>query len=535
MKKHVLAVTISVFVLAVAATSCNQLAAEKTPVEEDRVRAEDEVPYEPTWESLAKHGTAPQWYEDAVLGIYFHWGIYSVAGKETRYMRDMYKPGHKTYEYHKEHYGDPLEFGYRDFLPMFTGEKWDPGYWAKLFKTAGADFAGSIGEHHDGYSMWDTKYNKINAMTTGPRRDVLGEMAEALRKEGLRVVTTFHHLRLHWYDAGRELCPDGKGVNDPQYEDLYGPAHEPFDPQEGMWLVGDYIRNPRTRLTDLLPESYVENGYNKIIEVIDKYRPDQLQFDGGTCVRLGEERLKKMLAYYFNSARSWGKEVAVSRGYDRNNPYVPSDIWGKEVMTSRIIPTSCSVQNIEWHFPRLTLHQVNPVRWQTSTPVPGFSWAYVSDEEDKSPEEIYQHVNDLVDGIVDMTSKNGMTLLGVAPRADGTIPEAQVAVLEGLGKWMKVNKKALYGSHWRTHCEEGSLRFVVKDGDLLAIDLERPGVPEVIGGVTAKPGSVVRMQGSDKELSWRQDGSNLVIDELPDPLPCDHAWIFRIKLSCGGK
>ena len=102
-------------------------------------------------------------------------------------------------------------------------------------------------------------------------------------------------------------------------------------------------------------------------------------------------------------------------------------------------------------------------------------------------------------------------------------------------KWMKVNKKALHGSNWQTRCEEGSLRFVRKDGDLLAIDLEKPGVPEVIPGVTAEPGSVIRMVGSDEELSWHQDGSDVVIDELPDPLPCDHSWIFRIKLSGSGK
>jgi hypothetical protein len=94
---------------------------------------------------------------------------------------------------------------------------------------------------------------------------------------------------------------------------------------------------------------------------------------------------------------------------------------------------------------------------------------------------------------------------------------------------MKINKTALYGSDWRTRCEDGSYRFMDNEGDLIAINLEKPKVPEIIPGVTAEPGSVIRMQGSEKELMWHQDGENLVIEELPDPLPCDHAWIFRIK------
>jgi alpha-L-fucosidase len=122
-----------------------------------------------------------------------------------------------------------------------------------------------------------------------------------------------------------------------------------------------------------------------------------------------------------------------------------------------------------------------------------------------------------------------MTLMGVAPRADGTFPDAQVKVLKGLGKWMEVNKPVLYGSKWQTYCENGSFRFVTKEGELLAIELEKPDVPEIIPGVRAEPGSVIRMQGSRKKLKWHQDGEDLVIEELPDPLPCDHAWIFRIR------
>lgn len=485
--------------------------------------------YKATWESLAKHGTAPAWYDDAVFGIYFHWGVYSVAGKETRYMKHMYTPGHKLYKYHVKTYGDPVEFGYHDFIPMFKAEKWDPDRWAKLFKNAGADFAGSIGEHHDGFSMWDTKYNKFNSMDMGPHRDVVGEMAQALRKQDMKVVTTFHHLRWQWYDAGRKLCPEGEGVNNPEYSDLYGFPHEHADEDRGLWLIGNQIKDPGVHVADIIPDSYLENGYNKFIEVIDKYQPDQLQIDGGTCVRLGDERLRKMLAYYFNSAIKWGKEVGVSRGFDRNNPYIKSIVKGREMFTSQVIPISCSIQNIESHFPNTSLEVVNPDKWQTSSPIPGFAWAYIDVLESKTEEESYNGLNDLIDGIVEVTSKNGVILLGVAPRADGTYPESQIEVLNKLGDWMKINKVALHGVERRIPNAAGSFRFTVKGDYLYAIDLEKPVLPEVIPGVSPKEGSEIRMLGSKQNLSWHQQGSNLVIDELPDTLPCDHAWVFRIN------
>jgi hypothetical protein len=81
----------------------------------------------------------------------------------------------------------------------------------------------------------------------------------------------------------------------------------------------------------------------------------------------------------------------------------------------------------------------------------------------------------------------------------------------------------------------GNLRFTVKGNYLYAIKLEKPGIPEVVPDVTPKPSSVIRMLGSDKDLSWHQDGADLVIEELPDPLPCDHAWVFRIEQSGTGK
>jgi len=172
-----------------------------------------------------------------------------------------------------------------------------------------------------------------------------------------------------------------------------------------------------------------------------------------------------------------------------------------------------------------------PDMQQATTPVPGFGYAYAAGREDKTPAEIEDSVNALVDGMVDVTSKNGVTLLSVAPKADGTLPDSQVRILKKLGGWMQVNKKALYGADCRTPCAAGTLRFTRKGPYLYAIDLKEPTVPTVIPGVTPVQGSNIRMLGSDTNMPWHQEDGDVVIDELPDPLPGNYAWVFKLQVS----
>jgi alpha-L-fucosidase len=533
--EYVRTITQAMLLMAVIAVSSAETLGAETPEPTARdavISVSGKRHYEPTWESLAQHGAAPGWYRDAVFGIYFHWGIYSVpAYGGEKYPREMYKLNSGVYKHHCDTYGDPTQFGYHDLIPMFKAERWDPNRWAKVFKDAGADFAGPIAEHHDGFAMWDTQYDQYNSMDMGPRRDIVGEMARAVRKQQMKVVVTFHHMRWDYYDAGRKLCPEGVGVNDPKLSGLYGCAYEAATPEAGSWLAGGRIERPKHQAGNPIFESFREEGYNKIMEVIDKYQPDQLQSDGFTLVRLGQDRVRKILAHHFNTAEKSGREVVVSRGYDSHHPYSPSEMWGKEVMISRIIPLSCSVQNSERHFPKIPLRSPCPNLWQATTPVPGFSYSYVASQEDKTPDQVEASVDVMVDGMVDVKCKNGVTLMSVAPKPDGTLPDSLVKMLNKLGDWMRVNKEALHGADCRIPCEAGTLRFTQKGHDLYAIDLEEPSTPVVIPGVTPMPGSTIRMLGSDDNLAWHQDDGNVVIDELPDPLPCDYSWVFRIRVS----
>jgi alpha-L-fucosidase len=292
------------------------------------------------------------------------------------------------------------------------------------------------------------------------------------------------------------------GVNNPKYSDLYGP-------------------NTRSEL------------YNKLIEVVDKYRPDQMWFEGADVY--GEKYWKLFLAYYYNAAENWGKGVTVSQKDDS------------------ALLLSCTVFDIEggifpdgkWEWAGETAPRKQ--RWQKDVPI-GNYWAYAEGVGCRP-------VNMLVDGIVDRISKNGVTLLDVAPKADGTLPEAQINGLRELGNWMKHNKEALYAAKpapfkeggvdvW--HAKGGTVRFTEKGNYLYAIDLgnkwpttlgfadyedsKKPTAPYTLGGVKPVKGSEIIMLGSKKKLPWRQEGEDLIIEELPEPLPCDHAWSFKIQI-----
>jgi len=347
--------------------------------------------------------------------------------------------------------------------------------------------------------MWDSEFDEYNSMDKGPKRDILGEMFKAARNHDLKTIATFHEPPGEMFDAARAYCPEGVGANNPEYTDLY--AMSPFS-----------VLN------------------KKLLEVVDKYQPDQLWFEDQYC---GEENWKPFIAYYYNSAEKWGKEVLISQKHD----------WA---------PLTCSVFDIEggifpdgiWHWAGMTEPQEQ--RWQKDVPI-GNYWAYAEGVGCRP-------VNMLVDGIVDRVSKNGVTLLDVAPKADGTLPEAQIEGLKELGKWMAINKEALYAAkpahfveggidEWKA----GTMRFLEKGKYLYAIDLgnvwpptvgfadygdsDLPGAPVTIPGVKVVKDSEIKMLGSNQNLAWHQEGENLIIEELPGELPCDHAWSFKIQVN----
>ena len=317
--------------------------------------------YEADWESLANY-EVPEWFLDAKFGIYTHWGAYSVPKYENEwyprlmYMRDDEGRGAEFYKFHRETYGDPSVFGYKDLIPMFTADKFNADEWAEIFQRAGAQFAGPVAEHHDGLAMWDSDLTIWDAKDMGPRHDVVGELAEAVRARGMRFVTSFHH-GFHWKYYEPSYALENPDTKDPQYcgvDNIYPPLHEPGLPAS---------------------EEFLEMWLAKTKEVIDKYEPDYLWFDFGWQEPEFEPYKKEFLAYYYNQAQKWGKELVVTYKHDH-------------------LPTGVAVLDLE----RGKLDTLSSFPWITDTSVDFKSWSYIDKPK-------YKTVNQLVDNLIDRVQR----------------------------------------------------------------------------------------------------------------------------------
>ncbi|MCG8688780.1 MAG: alpha-L-fucosidase, partial [Desulfobacterales bacterium] len=259
--------------------------------------------FEANWESLSKHNAAPEWFQDAKLGIYFHWGPYCVPafGSEW-YPRNMYREGSSERKFHEANFGKPGEFDYHDFIPMFKASQFDPEDWAELFQMAGARFARPVAQHHDGFAMWDSEVNPWNAGDMGPKRDILGELFKSLEKRNLKTIATFHHARNgqrnadkpeNWmvgYDSHYVYHPDlVTSTTDPKLRMLYG-NFETIDQFNQYWL-------------------------DQVNEVVDKYNPDIIWYDSWLD-HIPEEYRLKMAAHHFNNGLKNNREVVTCHKQD---------------------------------------------------------------------------------------------------------------------------------------------------------------------------------------------------------------------------
>jgi alpha-L-fucosidase len=466
-----------------------------------------QVTYKPSWNSLSDRHT-PGWLKDGKFGIYTHWGVYSVPAQgpnATWYANRLYtNPEGPERKFHEKTYGPLEKFGYKDFIPMFTGEKFDADEWAELFSKAGARFAGPVAEHHDGFSMWDTKYSEWNAAKMGPKRDIVGELSRAIKKRNMKFVTAFHHAENWFYFPTWDNRYD---CSDPEYSGLYGPIHE-----KGA----------------LPTKEFLDRWKGKIIEVIDKYDPDFIWFDFGLGL-VTDSYKQDVLAYFYNNAASRNKEVVVT--YKFND-----------------LPPGSGLLDLELGQQK----DLTPFDWITDTSIDeGEGWGYVKGLGFKS-------VNNLIDNLVDRVSKNGYLLLNVGPRPDGTIPDEAKERLLAMGRWLEVNGEAIYGTTCWVIAGEGptrldengafnerndirytgqDIRFTVRDSNLYAVVLDWPGDYAVIKSFAPKwptwPGlysseiKSVTMLGDGKELKWEMTPEGLVV-KTPEKKPCDYAFAFRI-------
>ena len=476
--------------------------------------------FENNWLSLSRY-SLPQWMKDAKFGIYASWGVYSVPAcgpNGVWYGSNMYVEGHPQNLYHCEHYGSPAEYPYHRFIPQFKAENFNAMEWADLFERAGAKFAGLVAELHDGFSMWDSQVNPWNAVQMGPHRDVTGELEEAVRKKGLKFLTTFHHAEnWNFYPHWIKECAH---LRDKRYAGLYGKAHNL------EWRNDRGRYNPWGEWTaqDKPDREFEKVWLTKIKEVLDRYSPDVIWFDFGLDM-ISDTYKTEMLSYYYNSALEKGQEpVVIYKNHD--------------------LPPSIGLVDIEQgSFNHLPYHS-----WITDTTTDsGSGWGYVRDIGFKTSERLIHY-------LIDNVSKNGYLLLNIGPRSDGTIPDEVKKQLMDIGDWLEINGEAIYGTvPWVCWGEgpteipkEGTMgevegqavaytckdiRFTCASNCLYAIFLGWPENGEVVIHTLSRlrHDEIRRIVligfGYIEDYRMETDGLHV---KLPDQKPCEHAFVLKI-------
>ena len=355
--------------------------------------------YTASWSSVDQHPPAPEWFQDAKFGIYYHWGVFSVpAFANEWYPRNMYNNGSAENNHHKQVYGDPSVWPYHNFVngardkagnwaqfaPKLrsAGGNFDPDEWAQLFLDAGAKFAGPVAEHHDGYSMWNSSVNEWNAVRTGPRLDLVGLHANAIRAKGLKFMASLHHA--YNFTGYYQWVPS---QSDPSLRKLYGQLGSA--PEQQLW-------------------------YDKLREVIDLYQPDLLWQDFNLG-QVPEPQRLNFLSYYYNRAVAWNKGVVATYKDGFNN------------------------RGEVFDFERGGPAGIQTPYWLTDDSISSSSWCYTAGIG-------YYTMRAMLHSLIDRVSKNGTMLLNIAPQWDGTIPSGQRDILLGIGDYLRRFGESIYAT-----------------------------------------------------------------------------------------
>jgi len=477
--------------------------------------------YEANWESLSDY-SVPEWFKDAKFGIFIHWGPFSVPafggsrdnpnrGNGVWYPYWMYRPGSQYHAHHVANWGDPGEFGYKDFCSLLKGERFDPTEWIRQLKQAGARYIVPVADFSDGFPMFDCSHSgSWTAVHRGPKRDVIGELARESRKEGLKFGASSHRaLHWHWYP----YCYDFDTL-DPGAKDLYGTPHRRKDPPS---------------------QEFLENWCARTHELVEKYDLDLIWFDRGWETQPFDNLRPEFIAWFYTRAKERDKEVVL--------------------LAKGEVPTSIAVLDIE----RGGLADLQSEYWQTDTSVSKKSWCYDQEDQYKTPKQI-------VDQLVDVVSKNGNLLLNVGPKADGTIPDEHLAILNDIGKWLAVNGEAIYGTRPWYRFGEGDAKWYERDSNSSMAfgplsDSDAPEMEANIVRYTTKddrlyaivmgwtesgkiqlrhlhtrspyaPGRIssVSLLGSPAQVKWDRTNSGLTIVPSAKPKQA-HAYAFKIGFA----
>jgi len=466
-------------------------------------------PFKAEFESFTQY-QCPEWFRDAKLGMWAHWGPQAVPMMGDWYAKHMYVQGHRQYQHHLETYGHPSTNGYKDIIPLWKAEKWDPDRLIALYKKAGARYFVSMGSHHDNFYLWNSTLHKWNAVNMGPKRDVVGDWQKAAKKQGLYFGVSEHlGASFTWFQDSHKSDKTGPKAGvpydgaDPQWQDLY---HFPAEPGDTAW----YSTNPK----------WQQQWFDRIKELVDMYKPDLLYTDGG--VPFGNEVGRSLIAHFYN---------ADAANHD-GKPQV--------VYTCKQESKGMWIDDLE----RGVMPGIRPTPWQTDTSIG--DWYYNKNWK-------YRGADWVIHMLVDIVSKNGNLLINVVQRPDGSLDPEADQILAQMADWIAINGEGIYGTRpWLIHGEgpvrarggnfredfaysAKDVRFTTKgDGTLYTFVMGWPTEGQVtirslakLSGVTGKI-SDVKLLGYQGAIKWTHDDKGLTV-QLPAQKPCDFAVAIKIS------
>lgn len=543
-------VTFGVFFVA-ASIGTAQIPTTATPTVLVSTKAEPvaDGKFKPSWESL-KQFQVPEWFRDAKFGIWAHWGPQCEPERGDWYAREMYSQGNFKYREHLKLYGHPSTNGFKDVIHQFRAENWDPDKLLALYQRAGARYFFALANHHDNFDNYDSKYQPWNSVNLGPKQDLIGGWAKAARKQGMKFGVSVHAAHAwSWYETaqgadkdgplagvpydGKLTKADGKGTwwegYDPQ--DLYEQRHTASPDFQNLGLIHSRW-NWGNRVTPP-DQAYCDRFFNRTMDLINKYQPELLYFDD-TALPLWpvSDAGLQIAAHFYNRHNQWNKDDGV--------------LFAKVLNAEQ---RKC----MAWDIERGAANEILPQPWQTDTCIG--SWHYDRGIFDRHR---YKSAKNVVQMLVDIVSKNGNLLLSVPLKGDGAPDSDELVVLEGIAKWMEVNREAIHGTRpWKVFGEgpqmasaapiqaqgfnEGrgkpftaeDARFTTKGDTLYAFIMGAPTNVVTIKSLGAsaklleKPIAQVTLLGSSEKVGWSQTPDALVIQKPQHP-PSDFAVVFKV-------
>ncbi len=468
----------------------------------------------------------PEWFRDAKFGIWSHWGPQSGVEDGDWYARNMYIQGSPQYEYHLKTYGHPSKVGFKDLIPLFKADEWDPEHLMDLYVKAGAKYFVSMGVHHDNFDMWNSKYQpRWNATAIGPRRDIVGLYKQAARKRGLRFGVSDHlsnsfdwFAPAHTSDSKGELAGVPYDGANPEFADLYHSYAE---------MPADFAKTAKA-MGRVAPNDWKLQYFNRIKDLVDQHQPDLLYTDGG--IPFEEYGLSTVAEVYNVSASLHQGKV--------------------EAVYCSKLAGDCAVGTCIVDHERGVSGEISVAPWQTDTCIG--DWHYKRGQIYKTPKKV-------IDLLVDIVSKNGNLLLNFPLPNSGELDADEMKVLEGITGWMAVNSEGIYGSRpWKIHGAGPSLevvvpktgfnesqqpgltaqdvRFTTKGKLLYAYVMGKPAADVLIEPLATdspqQPAKILNVEllGYKDKLHWKQDKQGLSV-RMPAANMSDIGLAFKVTLA----